>query len=506
MTPGDQERALLERVWLDGQLEEHLDVVYTGSGDGRALLGQLGPSPLTYTKLALARAVGRTSRAAGLGGGTAAPGRLLLKLAPRAIGTLAERLPDGVVLVSATNGKTTVARMLAGILEADGRAVAHNRAGANTNWGIATALAEGEGEIGVLEVDEAWLPILCAHIAPRLVVLGNLSRDRLDGYGELEQLVTLWRRMVSDAAACDAVVVCGDDPLLAGPGGVLDAARTHAVTFGVADAAAGAPRPEHPHEAHSCAACGEPLDYACAFVGHLGHYRCPRCGRSRPAPQVAAARIDECGLDGTDVAITLPTGGVIEAHLRQPGLHNVYNALAAVAAAVTLGVGPDAIAAGLAGARPPFGRAERLTVGGRDVHLCLAKNPAGVNATLRVLEGDRQAHPLHLWLALNDGIADGRDVSWIWDCDFERLCGRVAAVTCSGRRANELAVRIKCAEWGCHIEVEKDLDASFALALRAAPDVLVALPTYSALLGLRPVLNRRGVTVTDWGTTAHAAR
>jgi UDP-N-acetylmuramyl tripeptide synthase len=500
-----QERALCERIWLEGRLEEHLDVVYNGAGDGSALLDQLGGSRLTYTKLALARAAGRRSRAAGRGGGTAAPGRLLLKLAPRAIGTLAGRLPGGVVLVSATNGKTTAARMLADILAADGRAVVHNRAGANTTWGLATALAEGGGEVGVLEVDEAWLPLVSAHVAPRLIVLGNLSRDRLDGYGELEQLVTLWRRMVSEAAACDALVVCADDPLLAGPGGVTEMGRCRTVTFGIADIEAGAPRPDHPHEAHSCAACGEPLDYSRAFVGHLGHYRCSRCGRSRPVPDVAAVQVDERGLDGTRVAITLPNDRVLETHLGQPGLHNVHNALAAAAAAVTLGAGADAIATGLARTRPPFGRAERITVGGREVHLCLAKNPAGVNATLRVLAGDRRLHPLHLWFALNDGTADGRDVSWIWDCDYERLRGRVAAVTCSGRRAHELALRIKCAEWGCRIDVDPDLDVAFERALRATPDVLIALPTYSALLGLRPVLNRRGVSVTDWGTTAHAS-
>ncbi|MGZ4248603.1 MAG: MurT ligase domain-containing protein [Solirubrobacteraceae bacterium] len=503
--PIGADRTLCQRVWLEGCLEEHLDAVYNGPGDGSVLLRQLGGAPLTYTKLALARAVGRTNRAAGRGGGTAAPGRLLLKLAPRAITRLADRLSQGVVLVSATNGKTTTARMLASILTADGRQVVHNRAGSNTNWGVATALAEGEGEIGVFEVDEAWLPLLCAHIIPRLVVLGNLSRDRLDGYGELEQLVTLWRRMVRDAAGSDALVLNADDPLLAGPGGVLDGARPRAVTFGVDDVAAGGARPEHPHEAHSCVACGGPLAYSRAFVGHLGHYRCPRCARSRPRPDVAAVRIAERGLDGSGVTIALSGDVAIEAELAQPGLHNVHNALAATAAAVTLGVAADAIAAGLANTRAPFGRAEHIAVGERHVHLCLAKNPAGVNATLRVLGGDRRVHPLHLWIALNDGDADGRDVSWIWDCDFERLRGQVAAATCSGRRAHELALRIKCAEWACRIDVDPDLDAGFELALRRAPDVLVALPTYSALLDLRAVLNRRGVSVTDWGMTAHAS-
>ncbi len=311
LPPTVADRTLCERVWLGGHLEEHLDAVYNGSGDGSVLLRQLGESPLTYTKLALARAVGRTSRAAGRGGGTAAPGRLLLKLAPRAIARLAERLSDGVVL-------------------------------------------------------------------------GNLSRDRLDGYGELEQLVELWRRMGSDAASAHVLVINADDPLLGGPGRVLDTAGTRAVTFGVADAAAGEPRPEHPHEAHSCAACGEPLDYARAFVGHLGHYCCPRCVRSCLAPDVEAVRIDERGLDGTGVTIALSRRVAIDAELGQPGLDNVHNVLAASAAAVASDR-PGAIAAGLA-STPAVRSREHITVGGHR-HLCLAKNPAGVNATLRVLAG-----------------------------------------------------------------------------------------------------------------------
>ncbi|MDX6688938.1 MAG: hypothetical protein QOG15_395 [Solirubrobacteraceae bacterium] len=503
-TSRSAERRLFEQVWLEGRLEEHLDAVYGDRCDPNAAVGPADAPALTYTKLGLARAAGRISRASGRGGGTAAPGRLLLRLAPRAIATMAARLRDGVVLVSATNGKTTTARMLVSILEADGRRVVSNRAGANTHWGVSTALAEGAGDIGVFEVDEAWLPLLAEQMRPRLLVLGNLSRDRLDGYGELERLVCLWRTLLRSAGAAPMVVANADDALLTGPGGVLDGASLHSILFGLDDERAGSAAPEHPHEAPHCARCGHRLEYTRAFVGHLGHYRCDGCRRSRPAPDVRAIAVDERGLEATRATIALP-GATFAVSLAQPGLHNVHNALAATAAAVTLGAGPEVIRAGLQSVRPPFGRSETIGVQGRTVHLCLVKNPAGVNAMLRVLEAHRRRHPLHLWLALNDGAADGRDVSWIWDANFERLGGQPAAVTCSGRRAGELAVRLKYAGWNCPFEVDENLDTSFARALMRAPQSLIALPTYTALLGLRAVLNRRGVVVSDWGTTARSA-
>jgi lipid II isoglutaminyl synthase (glutamine-hydrolysing) len=496
------EDILFEQVWLEGRLEEHLEAVY--GSDPVGLVGSADPSSLTYTKLAVARAAGRVSRATGRGGGTTAPGRLLLRLAPRAISALAARLAHGVVLVSATNGKTTTARMLAAILAADGRTVVHNRTGANTNWGVGAALAQSAGDIGLFEVDEAWLPLLAAELRPRLVVLGNLSRDRLDRYGELEQLRTAWCGLVGGASAPPTIVVNADDPLLAGPGGVLDNARADSILFGVEDRSVGSSAPEHPREAHSCAACGGPIRYSRAFVGHLGHYGCERCGRSRPGPRVCARAISARGLDGTQAEIGFP-GGRVEVRLAQPGLHNVYNALAATAAAVALGVSAGSIRAGLASVVPPFGRSETITVSGRTVHLCLVKNPAGANATFGVLRADRRQHPLHLWMALNDRWADGRDVSWIWDADFERLANVVGVVMCTGRRASELALRMKCAGWDCPIEANEDLEASFVAALARGSGPLIAMPTYSALLDMRKVLNRHGVPVSDWGTTAREA-
>jgi UDP-N-acetylmuramyl tripeptide synthase len=494
---------LFDEVWLNGRLKENLDAVYDGRGDLRWMPPGPGCAPLTPSKLELARARGRTSRASGAGGGTTAPGRLLLRIVPGAIETLSERLSDGITLVSGTSGKTTTARMLAAILMANGQAVVHNRAGANRHWGVCSALAEQAGTVGVFEVDEAWLPLLVAVMRPRLLVLGNLSRDRLGAHGELERLVSLWRRLLRGPNAPPAVVVNADDPLLAGPGGVLDEVVAPSLLYGVQDDRVGHATPDHPHDALACAICGQPLHYTRAFVGHSGHYGCRRCQRSRPEPTVCARGVAERGLAGISATISCSEGS-FPLSLEQPGVHNVHNALAATAAALSLGVPLAAIETGLASVQTPFGRSETILVKGRTVHLCLIKNPAGANATFRLLGSDRRVQPLHLWLALRDAVSDGGDFSWIWDVDFEQLAGVVGAVTCAGERAGDLALRLRYAGWRCVPTVEEDLARSFERAVREAPGTLVALPTYTALLGLRGVLNHHGVGVSDWGTTARA--
>ncbi len=496
--------SLFEEVWLEGRLEDHLDLVYRdGARSARLLTASHAAAP-TYTQLAVARAAGRVNRATGRGGGSTAPGRMLLRMAPGSIAALAARLAAGSTLISATNGKTTTARMLASILHEDGRSVVHNRTGANTHWGIATALAEARGESGVFEVDEAWLPLIAVEMRPRLVVLGNLFRDRLDGYGELERLIGLWRGVLSGSAAPPMLVANSDDPLISGAGGVLGAGSPRALQFGIDDRSVGVDAPGHPHEGRTCLRCGRPLRYSRAFVGHLGHYACPHCRVTRTRPAVSALVVHERGVDQVDVTIALPRAR-LEVRLASGGLHSVYNALAAAAAAVQLGVDPQTIRTGLEAARPAFGRGERLELDGRSIHLLLVKNPVGVNETLRLLSAKAQRAPLHVWFALNDGEADGRDVSWIWDADFESLRGAVGAATCSGRRAAALALRLKYAGWTCPIDVDEQLGASFEHALACSTDSLFMLPTYSALLGLRAVLNRRGLRLTDWGDAARVA-
>ena len=440
--------------------------------------------------VSLARAIRAFVRRAGRGG-TTAPGRVLLRLDPRAIGRLGARLEGGSVLISATNGKTTTASMLAGALERAEFDVVRNRAGSNMNWGVATALLDAgrrPGELGVFEVDEAWLVSVAAELEPRMLVLGNLFRDQLDRYGELETIADRWEELAAARDGLSDLVLCADDPLVAD----LGRERARVTYFGVEDDSIALAELQHAADSKHCRRCGHAYEYEAIYMGHLGRYRCPNCGRERPAPQVAAERVTLRGMAGSDITFRTPAG-TIDVRLPLPGLYNVYNALGATAAALELGVPLDRVRDGLAGAAAVFGRVETIPVAGRNVSILLVKNPAGANEVLRTLTLEDGS--LDVWLALNDGIADGRDVSWIWDADFEMLAGRVRRVTCSGTRAEEMALRLKYAGVDAPIAVDRDLGRSLdaAVADREGATPLFALPTYTALLELRDLLADRGV-------------
>jgi lipid II isoglutaminyl synthase (glutamine-hydrolysing) len=459
-----------------------------------------GSGPLFGAKVALARAVGRASRASGRGGGTTLPGRVLLRLEPESIARLGTRLDQGTTIVSATNGKTTTAGMIAGILAADGRHPVHNRAGSNMTWGVATALLEQRGEEGLFEVDEAWLPRVTEQLDPTLIVLGNLFRDQLDRYGEMEALADEWARTVAARTGRTRFVLNADDPLIADLGRDPEGtAREGVVYFGIEDASQALPELQHAFDAKHCRRCGHPYAYERAFVGHLGHYACPNCGAERPRPEVAATEIELRGMDGSRSRVRTPSGE-IELDLPLPGLYNVYNALAAIAAGLQLGVEPARIGHALEGTRAAFGRVETIAVADVPVSILLIKNPAGANEVLRtLLLESRERGPLDLWIALNDRIADGRDVSWIWDADFELLAAAARRVVCSGTRAPEMALRLKYAGWPEEaIEVVPGVESSLDAAVQRAEGRVFALPTYTALLELRKLLSDRGLAKEFW--------
>jgi UDP-N-acetylmuramyl tripeptide synthase len=467
---------------------------------------------LFAAKVAAARGLGALSRASGRGGGTTLPGRVLLRLEPEAIAKLGSGLDGGATVISATNGKTTTAGMIAAVLRAEGRDPVHNRAGSNMTWGVATALLEQRGREGLFEVDEAWLPRVSEQLRPSLVVLGNLFRDQLDRYGEMEALADEWAGVVAAQAGSSGFVLNADDPLVADLGrDEEERPREGVVYFGIEDASQALPALQHAFDAKHCRRCGHPYAYERAFVGHLGHYSCPNCGARRPQPDVAATAIELRGMDGSSATIRTPQGE-IRLDLPLPGLYNVYNALAAVSACLRLGVAPDRIAAALGEMRAAFGRVETVPVGETPVSILLIKNPAGANEVLRtlMLEAERSGEA-DLWIALNDRIADGRDVSWVWDADFELLAGAVRRVVCTGTRAAEMALRLKYAGWPEEaIEVIPGIEASLDYAVAHARDIdhapvgsksrgrLFALPTYTALLELRKLLSDRGLAKEFW--------
>ena len=442
-------------------------------------------------KIALARAAGALSRRSGRGA-TSLPGKLLMRMEPHAIGRLAGRLRDGSAVISATNGKTTTTAMVAAILERSGTRLVHNRAGANMAGGVASALlraargGEIDGDAGLFEVDEFWLDSVVPELRPRALLLANLFRDQLDRYGELETIADRWAAAVA-AAPATRLVLNADDPLVAD----LGRDRRHGVTYvGVQDDGVALAGMAHASDSKHCRRCGGPYVYDAVYMGHLGRYHCPNGDGRRPRPDVFATGVV---LDGTRGArFELHLGGErAPVALPLPGLYNVYNALGAAALAHALGAGLDEIVAGLEATQPAFGRAETVRVGGRELAILLVKNPAGANEVLRTLALDEGEHDV--LAILNDRTADGRDVSWVWDADFEQLAGRVRRVTCSGTRAAELALRLKYA--GVAVErlhVMPALERALDDALADGEGRLVALPTYTAMLALRELLVARG--------------
>jgi UDP-N-acetylmuramyl tripeptide synthase len=443
-------------------------------------------------KIAVARAAGALSRRSGRGA-TSLPGKLLMRLEPSAIARLAGRLPEGNAVISATNGKTTTAAMVAAILEGRGTRLVHNRAGANMAGGVASVLLDAarggaiDGDAGLFEVDEFWLDRVVPELKPRALLLANLFRDQLDRYGELETIADRWGATIA-AAPATTLVLNADDPLVADLG--RDSPPERVTYFGVEDDGVALHGMAHASDSKHCRRCGAPYVYDAIYMGHLGHYHCPNGDSRRPRPDVYATDVT---LDGTRGArFTLHLGGeraVIDLPL--PGLYNVYNALGAAALTDVLGATLEQIVTGLHATRAAFGRAETVAVGGRELAILLVKNPAGANEVLRTLALDDGE--LDVLAVLNDNTADGRDISWVWDADFEVLAGRVRRITCSGTRAAELALRLKYA--GVEPErlhvvpaLERGLDA----ALADGDGRLIALPTYTAMLALRELLVARG--------------
>jgi UDP-N-acetylmuramyl tripeptide synthase len=441
-----------------------------------------------------ARLVGRLSRAAGRGGGTTLPGKLLWKVDPGAIDALAAALPAGVAVISATNGKTTTSAMLARILGSRYR-LAWNNSGANLASGIAsTLLAATDADLGLLEVDEFALPEMMRRVRPRAVSLGNLFRDQLDRYGELEHIAERWRAAVAALPPASTLIVNADDPLVA----ELADGRHHSLRFGVDDPRLARPALQHAADSKYCVRCGAPYRYAAAYVGHLGDYRCPACAHHRPPLDVAARSIDLQALDASVFDLVTPAG-TARVRLPLPGLYNVYNALAAATSALALDASLDEIVAGLGGFTAAFGRFERIEAGDRGILMLLIKNPAGANEAVRTLE--EGGIPATLVVALNDRVADGRDVSWIWDVDFEPLLDQAERIVVSGERAAELALRFTYAGFApSQLEVIPDLREALDRGLALVPPggELGVLPTYTAMLELRAIAVARGLVRPYW--------
>ena len=425
----------------------------------------------------VALAARAAARVTGAGAGTSAPGLVIQKLDPGFVQRRAARLSDGIVVVSGTNGKTTTAAMIAAILRAQGLNVVTNGSGANLFRGIAATLAgaPSSARAGVFEVDEGALARLVPALRPRALVLTNVFRDQLDRFGEPETVAGLLGDAARAMPAGAAVVANADDPLLWNS--VADGAP---VGYAVV-----APEEEDgpvaattDAEPEVCPRCGGPLSYRRKTIAHLGAAACGRCGWTSPDPPFLASlgprsTFDSMSFRVRDVDVQVGLGG----------LHNAYNATAAIAAAASLGIPVERAASALRGFSARFGRTERLDVEGQRVWLLLMKNPAGASVLVRQVIAEPTVGAVVVML--NDRAADGRDVSWIWDANLEPLVRRGLPVVAGGIRAADMAVRMKYAG-GDAIAVEGNPRRALAAARDAASGQDVAvLATYSAMLDFR---------------------
>ena len=444
------------------------------------------------------KATGALSRITRRGGGTTLPGDVARAIDPKILTRLEEDLTQGAVVITGTNGKTTTARLVTWLFEGIGQRVVSNRAGANLIFGV-TAAALGkagtDGKLkadwGVFEIDEASLPRAVEEIRPKATLVLNLFRDQLDRYGELETIAKKIEKALSALPDDAHVILNADDPRVAEIGLSLPHKPTW---FGLDDVAVAGKQLPHAADARTCPRCGASLLFDAVYIGHDGVYRCPNGDFSRPQPDLTATDIV---LDGFDSLMLTIEGTRIAMPLG--GLYNCYNVLAAYATACSLGLDGRYIAERLKTFRAAFGRQERIEFRGRRLVLVLSKNPAGFNETVRTAV--ELARGENFLIGLNDRKADGTDVSWIWDVDFEQLKGKAKLVIPAGVRAHDLAVRLKYA--GVEAQPpETDPGKALDTLIKHTNegDTTYVLCTYTAMLDLRAELVRRGWAQPYWET------
>ncbi len=427
-------------------------------------------------------------------GGTALPGLVVERLQSDAADQLARGL-SATALITGTNGKTTSAAMLARILRADERTVVHNRSGSNLMRGVTAALVEAATPLGhlpsicsaVLEADEAALPAIAEAAPPSTVVFTNLMRDQLDRYGEIESIALRWAEALSTFPGDTTIALNVDDPLIASLSAHWNGP---CLRYGIEDPDVPAAPTGEIMDAVWDPQTQEDFRYTRRYFAQLGRWH-TESGTKRPSPEIAADNIAP-GSGSITFTLRLPESST-EIALPAEGLYSVYNALAAAAAATALGVPGDTIRQGLQSHEPAFGRQEEVVVEGRRVRVLLGKNPSGMNQALRTLQQPGERH--HLLVLLNDSIADGTDVSWIWDVDWESQAEHCASLTVGGRRAADMALRLEYAGLPppC-APIANDVGTALRAALDSVPasEQLVILPTYTAMLDVRQRLGQMG--------------
>ena len=403
-----------------------------------------------------------------IGGGSAAPGLFALRIDPDLVERLVHKIPKNIV-VTGTNGKTTTARMLAHFAKESGLKVIRNHTGSNLERGIASTLISHYNlqptaySLGIWELDEAAFNIVAPKLKPDIVVFLNVFRDQLDRYGEVDSVVKNWSETLKRLPRETTVLVNGDDENTSKLKSVF---KGKVLQFGVKDYKIIGEAISHKREQ-------EDLDFE-------------------------ATNVKLNGLIGSVFQLTI-NNELLTINLPLPGIYNIYDALAAIAAGHELGFKIPEMVSSLKRFQPAFGRVEKLSFG----YIFLIKNPAGATQVFQTIAPQLKPND-RLLLALNDNLADGTDVSWIWDAEWERLqaTGNRQQVVCSGRRAYDLANRLKYAGFDPrNIVIQEDMQNALKQARKDLKGTLFILPTYTAMLELQTILAKSGIKKNYWEET-----
>ena len=444
---------------------------------------------LDRVRLGLAVGVAKTVtgivRSLGLGAASVLPGEISRRLHSRLLPLLFEQVSQGVIVVVGTNGKTTTALLLKQILSDRGYTVVHNSSGANLINGLITALlssADMTGKISadyaILEVDENILPLLLQDCQPKYILALNLFRDQLDRYGEVDTIAQRWGKAISPLPADTTIILNADDPTLSSLGQQL---KQKVLYFGLNEPDLYLAEIPHAVDSIYCPRCGHLLDYQGVYLSHLGDYHCPSCGFEKSKVTLASQKHPQILI----------------------GVYNKYNTLAASVLTQSIGIKTEDIYKTVQNFKAAFGRAEELEIEQKQVRIMLAKNPVGMNETIRAVNDLKKAGKSNVTLlVLNDRIPDGTDVSWIWDVDTEELVKLGGTLIVSGDRVYDMALRLAYSSESVDPEktnfklvVKEDLPEAISTALEYTKlaETLHIIPTYSAMLEVREILVGRKI-------------
>jgi len=432
-------------------------------------------------------------------GGTALPGLLTLKIEPDFLAKLANSFPS--IVISGTNGKTTTARIISSILEEKKLNIIHNRAGSNLERGIVSTLLKHsslfghvQADFGLWETDEAALPKILAKVKPRVIILTNLFRDQLDRYGEVDTLRKNWLTALKKLSGKTTIVLNADDPGIAHLGHNLNC---QVIYFGLEDKNVCQGDLSRSADTKYCAYCTTPLTFEIVFASHLGKYFCPKCQKRRPETQVFAQNIKLQGAEESKLSLFL-NNHHLPITFQAGGLYNIYNLLAAAAVASALKIPDNQIKNGIEKFTTAFGRIEKIEIEGKKIFLFLVKNPTGFNEVIRTIFADPK--PKKILIAVNDLIADGRDISWLWDVDFEKLVGKISLAVISGTRAKDMNLRLKYAGVKSKTWEIDNLKKAIHMAIKQTKkgESIYFLPTYTAMLETKKILAQMGHTESFW--------